>query len=143
MIPSLVIMLRETLEVSLIIGIIFSYLHRTSQPMFKKTVWLAIITGIGLSLISGLFLNNIAGGFTGKAEEIFEGLIMLAGASLLTFMIIWMLRQKNISQKLEQDVSQQIYKASTWGLFFLVLVTILREGVETVIFLQATSFSLE
>ena len=65
---------------------------------------------------------------------------MLIGAFLLTTMILWMMRQKNVTLELEQKVAKEAAKSYRFGLFLLVFFAILREGIETVIFLAASSF---
>ena len=139
MIASLIIALRETLEAALIIGIIIGYLNRTGQARHKKTVWLAAVLAIIASLVGAWLFKVLAGGFTGRAEEIFEGLTMLIGSVLLTTMILWMMNQKKMSQQLQERVAEQVIKPQDLGLFFLVFISILREGIETVIFLGSAS----
>ncbi len=140
MISSFIITFRETLEAALIIGIILSYLIRTKQTRYNNIVYMGAVFGIIASIIGALLFINIAGGFEGRAEQIFEGITMLFGAFLLTTMILWMMKQKHIARELEQRVSKEIYEAHRIGLFLLVFVSVLREGIETVIFLGAASF---
>src|SRR3989344_7533576 len=110
MIASLIIALRETLEAALIIGIIIGYLNRTGQAKHKKTVWLAAVLAIIASLIGAWLFKILAGGFTGRAEQLFEGITMIIGAILLTTMILWMMNQKKMSQELEGRAAQQVIK---------------------------------
>ncbi|MBW1753416.1 MAG: FTR1 family protein, partial [Deltaproteobacteria bacterium] len=84
-----------------------------------------------------VLFTKLAGGFTGRAEEIFEGITMLIGALLLTTMILWMMKQKHIARELENRVATELTETHKFGLFSLVFVAILREGIETVIFLRA------
>ncbi|MDO8513031.1 MAG: FTR1 family protein [bacterium] len=140
MIQSFIITFRETLEVALILGIILSYLVRTKQTKYNNVVYMGIISGIVASIIGALLFSKIAGGFTGRAEEIFEGITMLVGALLLTTMILWMMKQKHIAGELEHRVSEELAEVHKFGLFLLVFIAVLREGIETVIFLGATSF---
>ena len=65
---------------------------------------------------------------------------MLIGALLLTTMILWMMKQKHIAKELEHKVATKITETYKAGLFLLVFVAVLREGIETVIFLGAASF---
>ncbi len=65
---------------------------------------------------------------------------MLIGALLLTTMILWMMKQKHIAAELEHRVATELTEAHKFGLFSLIFVAVLREGIETVIFLQAASF---
>lgn len=139
MLASLIIALRETLEAALIIGIIIGYLNKTGQSKHRRIVWLATILAIIASLIGAFLFKVLAGGFEGRAEEIFEGTTMLIGAILLTTMILWMMNQKKMSQQLEERVAKQVVKPQAIGLFLLAFVSILREGIETVIFLGSAS----
>jgi high-affinity iron transporter len=140
MIPSFIITFREVLEAALIVGIVLSYLIRTRQAQYNNIVYLGVALGIVASIIGAIVFTAIAGGFTGRAEKIFEGITMLVGAFLLTTMILWMMKQKQVAQELEHRVATEITKRHKFGLFLLVFVAILREGIETVIFLNAASF---
>ena len=140
MIASFIITFRETLEAALIIGIILSYLIRTKQTRFNNVVYLGIGTGVVASIIGALLFNVLAGGFEGKAEQIFEGITMLIGAALLTTMILWMMKQKHVAHQIQSEVHDKLAEARKFGLFMLVFVAVLREGIETVIFLGASSF---
>lgn len=140
MIPSFIIVFREVLEAALIVGIILSYLVRIKQTKFNNIVYLGIGSGVVASIIGAFLFSALADGFSGRAEELFEGIAMIVGAFLLTTMILWMMRQKHIASKLEHKVSEEITEAHKFGLFLLVFVAVLREGIETVIFLGASSF---
>ncbi len=140
MIPSFIITFRETLEAALIVGIILGYLVKTGQTKYNNIVYISSASAIVTSIIGALLFNSIAGGFTGRPEKIFEGITMLIGALLLTTMILWMMKQKHIAAELEHRVAAELTEAHKFGLFSLIFVAVLREGIETVIFLQAASF---
>jgi high-affinity iron transporter len=143
MIPSFIITFREALEAALIFGIIISFLSRTNQTKYNNIVYLGAASGVVGSIIGAFLFNHIAGGFSGSAEQIFEGFTMLIGAVLLTTMILWMMKQKHVAEELEAKVSTEITEAHKLGLFSLVFIAILREGIETVIFLEASSYISE
>ena len=142
MFQGLIIIFRETLEAALVVGIVLSYLKRTGQQGYKPIVRWAVLTGIALSGLGAIGFRYLAEGFSGRNEEIFEGLTMLAGAALLTTMILWMMRQGNAAERFENEVAARVTQSRKWSLFLLVTVSILREGIESVIFLGATSFSV-
>jgi len=137
MIPSFIITFRETLEAALVVGIVLSYLYRVKQTKHNNVVYAGIFSGLVASIIGAVLFTKLAGGFTGRAEEIFEGITMLIGALLLTTMILWMMKQKHIARELENRVATELTETHKFGLFSLVFVAILREGIETVIFLRA------
>jgi high-affinity iron transporter len=140
MIASFVITFREALEAALIVGIVLGYLARTKQTRYNTVVYLAIAAAVAASIAGALLFTRVAGGFTGRAEEIFEGVTMLVGAGLLTTMILWMMKQRPVAAELRERVATEIAQAHVVGLFSLVFVSVLREGIETVIFLGAASF---
>ena len=143
MIVSLIITLRETLEMVLIIGIIFRYLRKSNQLEYKKYVYWGIIGGLIVSISGALLINFLSILFEGRIEQIFEGIVMIIGAILLTTMILWMLNQKNVAQELEEKLQLQVKNTHKFGIFSVVFISILREGIETVLFLGAARFSEE
>ncbi len=140
MIPSYIITLRETLEAALIVGIIIGYLKRTHQDRYQLTAWLAVGSGLALSIIGAYFFNVVAGGFTGRAEELFEGFAMIIGGILITTLIYWMMRRQNIVSHIHDKLDAHVAAARRWSIFGLVLIAVLREGIETVLFLESASF---
>jgi len=144
MLESFLITSRETLEASLVVGIVLAYLNRTNNQNYKKTVYYGIVFGILTSLIAAFVFTFFSGGFEGKAEQIFEGATMLFGAFLLTTMILWMMRQRHIAKEIEGKVGKHLMAQplfSHLGIFMLIFVAIIREGVETVIFLNAINYA--
>ncbi len=136
---ALLITLRETLEVALIVGIVLAYLKKTGSFGHVKFVWRGVLAGVVLSVVLAVVFNLLFGGFEGRAEEIYEGVVMLIAAGLLTWMILWMLKQRaSLRANLEKKVEGHLRGDHPWGIFVLVLVATAREGIETVIFLQAT-----
>jgi len=139
MITSFLITFRETLEAALVVGIALGYLSRIGQTKYNRVVYAGVFSGIIASLVGAALFTRLAGGFTGRAEQIFEGITMLVGAFLLTTMIVWMMRQRHVAKELEDRVATEVAAANRFGLFSLVFVAVLREGIETVIFLGAAS----
>ncbi len=145
MIESFLVTSRETLEASLVVGIVLAYLNRTNNQNFRKTVYYGIVFGILASILSAFIFTIFAVNFEGKAEQIFEGTTMLIGAILLTTMILWMMKQRHIAKEIEGKVERHLTSAqplfSHLGIFMLIFVAIIREGVETVIFMNAINYA--
>jgi high-affinity iron transporter len=140
MFTDFIITFRETLEAALVVGIVLSYLAQTgSRSWFGTVYWaigLAIITSIGAGYLFEIYL----GGFEGAAEEIYEGIIMLTAAALISWMVVWMVRQKqHLSRHLKEQVDKHIQTEHKVGVFLLVFLSVLREGIETVLFLKAAA----
>lgn len=141
MITSFLIMFRESLEASLIIGILLGYLLKTKQTKYNNLIYISIAAGIVASIAFAYFFYYIAGGFTGNIERIFEGITMIVAALLLTFMILWIMRQKHVAIGFHKKMQNKINTGKIFGLFMLGFIAVLREGVETVIFLIAASYA--
>jgi len=132
---SFLITLREAIEAALIVGILLIYVTKIGERKLKKQVWIGTIAGIILSILAAVIFQFALGGFEGY-EEIFEGFAMTIASLLLTWMIIWMLKTgKDIQKKLEEKVDITIKQQQKYGLLTLALISVLREGVETVLFL--------
>jgi high-affinity iron transporter len=142
MLPSYVLALREGLEAALIIGIVLGALQKIHRPDYNRFVWFGAGLAIAISLVTALILYSVGASFQGTAEEVFEGLMMLLAAGVLTWMIFWMQRQgRQIQTELEFDVRQATASGSAWALFSLAFVAVVREGIETAFFLTAAAFS--
>ncbi len=140
MLSALLITLREGLEAALIIGIILAYLARTDNRQGFKPVWFGVSLAVLSSLIAGAAILLLAGEFSGQAEEIFEGLAMFVAAGVLTWMIFWMRKQAiNIKAHLHAQMQSVLTSGSSLGLVLLAFVVVVREGIETVLFLFAAT----
>jgi high-affinity iron transporter len=142
MVAALLITLREGLEAALIVGVVLSVLRKLGRADRSKSVWAGVLAAILVSVLAGLVLSALGLAFEGRGEQIFEGLAMLLASAVLTWMIFWMQRQgRQVQAELELDVRQAVSTGSKWGLFGLAFVAVVREGIETVLFLTAAAFS--
>lgn len=140
MFNSLLITLREGLEAALIIGIILAYLARTNNRHGFKPIWLGTILAVLISLVAGVAIYLLAGEFSGQSEEIFEGIAMFVAAGVLTWMIFWMRKQAvDIKAHLHAQIQSVLTEGSSLGLVILAFVVVVREGIETVLFLFAAT----
>ncbi len=144
MLSSLLITLREGLEAALIIGIILAYLARSNNRQGFKPVWLGVSLAVVVSLIAGAAIYLLAGELTGRAEGIFEGLAMFTAVAVLTWMIFWMRKQAvNIKAHLHTQIQSVLTSGSSLGLATVAFVVVVREGIETVLFLFAATRVVE
>jgi high-affinity iron transporter len=134
-----VVTLREGFEASLIVGIVLAFLNRTGRRDAFWAVWLGALAAAAISVAAGVTLWAIGTEFEGRAEHIWEGSIMLAAAAMLTWMVFWMRSQaRTIRKHLESQVEKALKVGSTLGLAVVAFVGILREGLETALFLLGT-----
>ena len=140
MLQAFIITLREGVEASLIIGIVFAYLTKIGRHELKKTVFWALGAAIAASVGVAILLSHLQ-----FNEDIFEGWVMLVAAGFVVSMI-WFMHKTARSMKgeIEGKVSKLIggeAGTSRVGLFFFVFLLVLREGVETVAILSAVSLN--
>ena len=133
----LIIMFREVLEASLIIGILYTYLKKSGNDSSLKMLWGGVASAIVISIIASFAFQIVAGGFEGNASKIFEGVVMIVASIVLTTMIIWMAKNKNISEDLKNQAEESLSSNFKYGIFTLAFVAVFREGVEIILFLYA------
>ena len=133
----LIIMFREVLEASLIIGILYTYLKKSNNEDSIKMLWSGVGAAVFISIIASVLFQIIAGGFEGNASKIFEGIVMIVASIVLTTMIIWMAQNKNISEDLKNKAKESLSSGFKYGIFTLAFVAVFREGVEIILFLYA------
>jgi len=97
--------LREGLEAALIVSILLGTLRRLGRSELRGYVWLGVASAIAVSVAAAAGLLAAGIELEGRAEEIFEGILLLLAAVFLTAMIFWMQRQgRQIRAELEADV---------------------------------------
>ena len=133
----LIIMFREVLEASLIIGILYTYLKKSNNEDSIKMLWSGVGAAVFISIVASILFQIIAGGFEGNASKIFEGIVMIVASIVLTTMIIWMAQNKNISEDLKNKAEESLSSGLKYGIFTLAFVAVFREGVEIILFLYA------
>ena len=132
-----IIIFREVLEASLIIGILFTYLKKSGNDSSLRMLWGGVFAAILASIIVSVIFQNIAGGFKGSSSKIFEGIVMILASIVLTTMIIWMAQNKNITDELKNKAKESLSSGFKYGIFTLAFVAVFREGVEIILFLYA------
>ncbi|MGB4976780.1 MAG: FTR1 family protein [Anaerolineae bacterium] len=146
MLPAFLLALREGLEAALIVGIVLGALRKLGHSRQQVSVWQGAVAAIAVSLVAALLLYAVGLKMEGSAEQIFEGVTMLLAAAILTWMIFWMQTQgRRINRELETGVRQAVSgmggNKGHWALFSVAFIAVLREGIETALFLTATTFT--
>src|SRR3990170_938148 len=85
---SFLITLREGLEAGLIVAIILAYLKASGQRPHFRTVLMAALAAVAVSLAVGAAIFAVAGEFEGRTAEAFEGTAMLLALALIPFTAI-------------------------------------------------------
>ena len=136
------LMLREGLEAALIVGIICAYLVKLGRRDALPRVFLGVAAAIGLSVLAGLVVVLTVGRLPLVVQETIEGLAAVFAVVVLTWMLFWMRRQgRAMKGELERGVDDALAIGSTTALIWLAFVAVIREGLETVLFLFAIGAS--
>lgn len=130
------LMLREGLEAALIVGIIAAYLVKIGRRDALPKVVTGVVAAIGLSIGLGLLITLTIQKVPLVVKETLEGIAAVLAVAVLTWMLFWMRRQgRAIKGELEHEVDVALTAGSTRALVGLAFLAVIREGVETVLFL--------
>jgi high-affinity iron transporter len=134
--------LREGVEAALIVAIVLAYLVRSGARDQAPKVWLGMGAAAVLSLLAGVVIFQTVGSFEAPYENYFEAGTLLVATVVVTWMLFWMRRQSMaIRGELHARLDRVLTEGSAWGLAVLAFTSVIREGLETSVFLvgQATS----
>ena len=129
---SFLITLREGLEASLILAILLTYLKKTDRWADARFVWAGTAAAIGICLVAGIAIFIALDGLNGKVEYAVEGFIALSATAVLTHMIFWM---RSHARTLGKELRDKVDASVGSALAIIAFVAVLREGLETVLFL--------
>lgn len=136
---SFVIALREGIEAALIVSIVLAYLKQLGATDRSRLVWWGTALAVVLSAAAGTAIFVAGAEFEGTAEQVFEGSVTLAAVGVLTWMIFWMRRQgARIKSELQEKVDTALVTGGL-ALAGLAFFAVLREGIETALFLFAAA----
>ena len=139
MIATFVLFLREGLEASLIVSILFAALRQLDQMQKARAIWIGVILAIAASLLGGIALYVTVHNYVGTTfQTIFETITYLVAVILLTSMTFWMQQH---SRSLKTEITAKASASgSAFALGLLAFSTVGREGLETAVFTLAFAF---
>ncbi|MBD2353433.1 FTR1 family iron permease [Tolypothrix sp. FACHB-123] len=145
--PTFVITLREGVEAALVVGIVLALLKKGKQSRLNSWVYAGVGVGIAISALIGVLfswiiqaLGAINPQYTSVVEPMLEGIFSVLAIIMLSWMLIWMTQQARFMKaNVEGAVTEALTQKSNagWGVFTLILVAVVREGFETVLFIAA------
>jgi high-affinity iron transporter len=136
MLAGFLIGFREALEAALIVGVLISLLYRTKRELMAKWIWSGVVLALIASVLTWMIFEIFIGEFSKKNEELFEGLLYLVAAILITTVILHVIGHAS-KEILENKAERAIEIREAFGIGLLAFVSVWREGVETVIFIGA------
>lgn len=128
--------LREGVEAALIVGILAGYLVKIGRADRLFVIWAGVGLAVLTSSLVGIGIFVTFGALEGDAEKIFEAAAMLLASAVVTWMLFWMRRQAaSMSGELRQGVDKALVVAPLLGLGGIAFTAVIREGIETSLFL--------
>lgn len=138
MLTTFVVGLREGLEAALIVGIVGAFLIRSGRREAIRYVWIGVLVAIVACAGIAVGLVLLSSELTQQAQENLETAIGLVAVAMVTYMIVWMRRHsRDLKRDLEGAVTDALAKGSVLALVGMAVLAVLREGIESVVFLLA------
>jgi high-affinity iron transporter len=138
MLTVFLILLREGLEAALVVGIVIGNLVKIGRRDALRWVWIGIVAALVVSVGLGVLVFVTIGDLPSAIQEPIEGLAAVFAVGVLTWMLFWMRRQgRALKGELEGQLDDALRAGSTAALVGLAFVAIVREGLETALFLLA------
>ena len=138
MLPTFVIGLREGVEAALIVGIIAAFLRQEGRGDALRYVWAGVGVAIVLCAAVGVTLQIVNEDLPQRQQEGLETIVGLAAVGMVTFMIVWMRRNaRGLRKELERSAAGALARGSIYALVAMAFFAVLREGLETAVFLFA------
>ncbi|HYQ87762.1 MAG TPA: Fe-S-containing protein [Bacteroidota bacterium] len=143
MIESMIIALREGIEISLVVGILIVYLKKINKPSLITSVYAGLVLAVLASIGGALILQKLS-----IDQESLEGFFMIAAAVFVISMIAWMwVTAKKIRREIEAKVNSIVEsttsRKSQISILSFTFLMVAREGIETAVFLQAVALSTD
>ena len=138
MLATFVIGLREGLEAALIVGIVAAFLARQGRPDTIRLVWLGVAAAVAICAALAVGLQLFSATLPQVQQEQLETVIAVIAVVMVTYMIVWMRRHaRDLKGHLEASAGDALATGTAWALIGMAFLAVLREGVETAVFLLA------
>jgi high-affinity iron transporter len=139
---SFLIALREGFEGALIVAIVLAFVKRGPKPEMARAVWFGTAAAVAIAVGAGLIINHTVKDLHGDARRFTFAGVFLAAAALLTWMIFWMKKNaRHLKKELEGRAGDAVLHDSGWALAMVAFLAVVREGLETALFLISASTS--
>ena len=139
-VASLVTILREGVEVILLLAMLIALAAKAGQPRALAAIWWGVGVAVGASGLTAYGLNLLLAASQGRTREIMEGAVMMAAAAILFYVSYWLISQTQAKRWADFLKRQAAQGAKVGGLGTLAVTSFLavyREGAETTLMYQA------
>ncbi|WP_432544610.1 iron uptake transporter permease EfeU [Kineococcus sp. SYSU DK002] len=139
MLATFVIGLREGLEASLVVGIVAAFLVQRGERRALRSVGAGVAAAALLCLGVAVALQTATRSLPQRQQEQLETVLALVAVAMVTWMVVWTTRHAGtLRADLESSASSALARGSSWALVAMAFLAVLREGLETSVFLLAT-----
>ncbi len=139
MLTTFVIGLREGLEASLIVGIVAAFLTRNADRRALRWMWVGVASAVAVCVGAAVTLNLAGRSMSLRGRETLEGALSLVAVAGVSYMVVWMTRHAaTLRFDLEGRAQAAVAERSALALVAMAFLAVIREGLETAIFLLAT-----
>jgi high-affinity iron transporter len=136
--PTFVIGLREGVEASLIVGIVAAFLRQQGRTDALRAVWAGVILAVILCSGAAVGLQLLDQALPQRQQEGLETVVASVAVFMVTFMIVWMRRHaRGLASELRASAGAALAEGSAWALAAMAFFAVLREGLETAVFMLA------
>ncbi len=139
MLAATVIVLREILEICLIVGVVSAALNNVKHK--KKLLLAGIAGGVICSTVLALTLQSITNSFDGNGQEFLKIVILIASILCIGLTVLWINTQSKTLHKRLTDAHQKLIEdqINIIPIILVITLAISREGAELTLFLHGVS----
>lgn len=137
---SFVTILREGVELILILTMLLALVAKTGQAGARRAIWSGVVLATVASIATAAGLSLLVASAKGKANALVEGGVMLAASGVLFYVSYWLISRSESKRWMDFLKQHTAHSAELGGLGTLMLMAFLavyREGAETALMYQA------
>jgi high-affinity iron transporter len=136
--PTFVVMLREGVEATLIVGIVAAFLARQRATAALRKMWLGVTVATVLCVGVGVGLHVLSRELPQRQQEMLETVVGAIAIAMVTYMIVFMKRHaRDLSGQLRNAAGSALASGSQFALVAMGFLAVPREGFESAVFLTA------
>jgi len=137
MLANFLIGLREGLEAALIVGILISFAITIDRRDIIPKIWWGVLSAVAVAFATGSLIFFVLTESGDVIEPIITGVLSVAATVLLTWMVLWMAKTaRTLKGSLENSMRAGLSKSGL-AISLVAFGAVVREGVETAIFIWA------
>jgi high-affinity iron transporter len=142
MLSAFVIMFREMLEMSMVLGVLFVVTRPV--PSARRWIYIGGVIGLAGASFVAAFMHEMENSLQGTGELWFNAIVMAVAAAMIGWTVVWMSRHgRELSMRM-QSVGQAVSvgELPQTALMMVALAAVLREGSEAVFFMWGAAMAV-